>query len=322
MSKLNICMLGRLNVRIDGQTVDGGDSRKAQELFSYLLLYRDRPHLREALASLLWGNNATKQAKQYLRKALWQLQQALLTDGCSDNGRFLIVEPEWIQFNPEANIWLDAKEFELAFASTQDISGRVLNSHQAKSLKQAVELYQGDLLEGFYEEWCLFERERFQRMYLLMLDKLMSYCEVQGKYAAGLMYGLRILKCDQARERTHRRLIRLHYLAGNRTEAIRQYEQCASILLQELGVRPAQRTIDLYEQIRRDQPLIFARLTGGQNKAVSLNTHSHPDEGTLHQVQYALTEIQHRLEQDLDMVKTTLEALESGSVPAKAFSEL
>ncbi|NIN69138.1 MAG: hypothetical protein GTO63_31510, partial [Anaerolineae bacterium] len=82
---------------------------------------------------------------------------------------------------------------------------------------------------------CLYERERLQNMYLAILDKLVSYSEVQGAYEAGLGYGSRILSYDGARERTHRRLMRLYYLAGDRTAALRQYDSCVEALRRELA---------------------------------------------------------------------------------------
>jgi DNA-binding SARP family transcriptional activator len=66
---------------------------------------------------------------------------------------------------------------------------------------------------------------------------------------------MQILRYDQARERTHRQLMRLQYLAGNRTGALRQFERCAAVLEKELGIQPAASTAALYEQIRDDQPV-------------------------------------------------------------------
>jgi len=40
-------------------------------------------------------------------------------------------------------------------------------------LQEAVRLSYADLLEGWYQDWCLYERERLQNIYLLILDKLM-----------------------------------------------------------------------------------------------------------------------------------------------------
>jgi DNA-binding SARP family transcriptional activator len=86
-----------------------------------------------------------------------------------------------------------------------------------------------------------------------MLDKLMDYCEARQEYETGLAYGARILRYDRARERTHRRLMRSHYLAGNRTDALRQYRRCVAALDEELGVPPSKQTVELYERIRADR---------------------------------------------------------------------
>jgi len=90
-------------------------------------------------------------------------------------------------------------------------------------------------------------------MFLMMLDKLMGYCEVNHEYETGILYGSRILSYDRAREHTHKQLMRLQYLAGNRTGALRQYERCTIALDEELGVKPARSTVILYEQIRADR---------------------------------------------------------------------
>ena len=58
-----------------------------------------------------------------------------------------------------------------------------------------------------------------------------------GEYEAGQNYGSIILGFDRARESTHRHLMQLYYLAGDRTGALRQYERCARALDAELGVR-------------------------------------------------------------------------------------
>jgi len=205
------------------------------------------------LADLLWGNNSTTQSTGYLRKALWQLQSALDSQTEPINGRLLLVDPGWVQLNPEADLWLDVAVFEQAFSLVQGVPGKELDHQRVQTLRSAVDLYRGDLLEGWYQDWCLYERERLQQMYLIMLDKLMAFCEAHGDCEAGLVYGFLVLRHDRARERAHRRLMRLHYLTGDRTAALRQYERCVAALDEEFGVRPVKRTVTLCEQIRADQ---------------------------------------------------------------------
>jgi DNA-binding SARP family transcriptional activator len=253
MSTLRICLFGKFCVRRNEQVLDGFDARKVQELFCYLLLHRDHSLPREILASILWPDTTTAQSKKNLRQALWQLQSALGSQNQRLNDRILLVEPDWVQLNSAANFWLDVAVFEQAFNLVQKTPGQELDDPTAQLLQETVQLYLGPLLEGWYQDWCLLERERLQSMYLAMLDKLMSYCEVHHDYKTGLLYGMRIMCYDRARERTHRRMMRLYYLTGDRAEALRQYERCAAALEEELGISPSKSTIAIYRQIQADQ---------------------------------------------------------------------
>jgi DNA-binding SARP family transcriptional activator len=254
MAKLEVHLFGRFGVRRNGQSLDGLDACKIQELFSYLLLHRKTIHSREMLASLLWEDCTTAQSKKYLRQALWQLQAVLAdSDGGPEEDRILLVNSDWLQLNPKANLWLDVAVFEQTFALIQGVIAGDLGGQEVQAIQCAVELYTNHLLEGWYREWCIYERERFQTMLVMMLDKLMAYCERNNQYEMGLGYGLRILQYDGARERTHRQMMRIYYLAGDRTAALRQYQRCVEALAEDLGVKPERQTVTLYEQICADQ---------------------------------------------------------------------
>jgi DNA-binding SARP family transcriptional activator len=252
MGVLRVSLFGKFYLQCEDQTLPNVGARRVQELFCYLLLYRDRPHPRETLAGLLWPESTTAQSLKYLRHTLWQLQTVLDCDNCAKDSSVIQADAEWVRFDPGAAVWLDVAEFERAFARVQGATDQELD---AQALQTALALYQGDLLAGWYQGWCLFERERLQRMYLALLEKRMALCEAQGDYEAGLDNGALALRYDMAQERIHRRLMRLHYLAGDRTAALRQYERCATFLRQELDVAPSKCTLALYEQIRLDLPL-------------------------------------------------------------------
>jgi DNA-binding SARP family transcriptional activator len=146
MSGLSICLFGRFRVRRDEQALHGLDARKAQELFAYLLLHRGHPQSRELLAGLLWGDSSTDQSRKYLRQALWQLQTALGSPWDRIDDHLLIVEPDWVDLNPRADLWLDVGVFEQACTSVKGVPSQELSAEGAQSLEAAVQLYQGDLL--------------------------------------------------------------------------------------------------------------------------------------------------------------------------------
>ena len=249
-----IHLFGRFRVEHGEEPVEGLNIFKVQELFSYLLVHRNRPRPREALAALLWGEMPNDKSRKHLRQALWHLQTALKSHNATAVDQILVVEDHWVQLNTTNEIWLDVAVLEETFAALKDKPGWALSADEKNELQAAVEVYEGELLEGSYQDWCLFERERLHNIYLAMLYKLMRYCEAHNEYEAGQLYGTRILNYDRASERTHRRLMQLQYMAGDRTAALRQYERCVTALREDLGVKPDKRTVELYEKIRSGEP--------------------------------------------------------------------
>lgn len=245
-------LLGRFQARRECAQWEQMDGHKLQEIMSYLLLFRQRPHQREVLAGTLWGASSPPRSRKNLRQSLWQMQETKLpADSPGPDKPLLLVEKEWVQVNQEG-IWLDVAELEYAFDQVQSTAGERLTFEQAALVEKAVELYRGDLLEGWQEEWCLFERERIRAINLTMLEKLLGYCEASGRYEEGLIYGERLLRHDRAHERAHWRMMRLSYLGGDRTGALRQFDKCRAALAEELGVTPGRLTRVLYEQICAD----------------------------------------------------------------------
>lgn len=283
---MRIHLFGKFSVEFDGETLRGPGTPKVQELLSYLLIHRNRPRPREALASLLWGDTSTDKSRKYLRQALWHLQTLLKSHIAAQADQLLLVEDNWVQLNTGSEIWLDVAVLEDAFVALKDKPGWRMDAAEKEVAQAAVQVYQGELLEGSYQDWCLFERERLQNMYLAMLFKLMSYCESNNEYEAGQLYGFRILNYDRASERTHRRLMRLQYMAGDRTAALRQYERCVAALDEDLGVKPDERTMTLYEKIRSGDAELSTRPASAPLSRLS----------TARPAAFMLTEVMDRLE--------------------------
>lgn len=307
MLKFQIHLFGRFSVEYGGEPVEGLGTFKVQELLSYLLIHRNRPRPRETLAALLWGDIATEKSRKSLRQALWQLQTALRSRDAEAGNQILHVEDHWVQLNTKSEIWLDVAVLEETFAALKDKPGRELNAAEKEALQAAVHVYGGELLEGSYQDWCLFQRERLQNMYLALLYKLMSYCEAHHEYEAGLLYGTRILNYDRASERTHRRLMQLQYLAGDRTAALRQYDRCVVALDEDLGVKPDKHTVTLYQKIRSGE------IEHPINAVLASLTETKPTEsvlseivGRLEHLQVALANVRQAVVQDIKDIKLTL----------------
>lgn len=248
MFSFKVRLFGKFSAECEGHSLEGIQGRRVQELFGYLLLFRKRAQSREALCEQLWGGHPPARSRKYLRQALWKLQSALRDTPCSEPD--ILADDKWIQINPSANYWLDVAEFENAFNLVGGKHIADLTPADVASIQSAIDHYKGDLLDGWYQDWCQFERERYQVMYLMLLDKMVEYCEHRGNYGVGLVYAAEILRHDRAYERAYRHMMWLYFMVGNRAQALQQYERCASALRADLDVEPSEDTRELFEQIR------------------------------------------------------------------------
>ncbi len=299
MARLTIRLFGQISIQRSGRPLSGLPP-KALELLCYLLLHRERGHTREALAGVFWPEAPDSLSRKYLRQVIWRLGSTLSVQANpaqEESEGLLIVHPGWIRINPEASCWLDVAAFEEAYDLYRDTPGEELTDRQVQAVEAAVVLYSGDLIEAWYQDWCVHERNRLQLAYLAMLGQLMSHCEARRRYAKGIAYGQYILRHDPARECTHRHLMRLYYRAGDRTTALRQFDRCAAAMAKHFDLEPSRETVSLYHLLRGDRladPPRQATAAAYPNGDLLLGLQARLDG-----IQASLTDLQRQVQQEL-----------------------
>lgn len=240
---LRIYLFGHLRV------VDGEGSRpaptpaKVADLWVYLLIHRGGPIPRDRVAFALWPDVPETAARANLRRHLLLLRR-YLPQAARDHP-WLLSDRITLQWNPDADYWLDVEAFGRLLQETG--SEDVMNH-----LKTAIDLYQGDLLPDNHDEWVLVERERLRRHYTQAAERLSALQEEIGDVPAALATAQRLLARDRLREATHRRVMRLYYLAGDRAAALQQFDACQRLLREEMDVDPMPETLALRQTILRD----------------------------------------------------------------------
>jgi DNA-binding SARP family transcriptional activator len=160
------------------------------------------------------------------------------------------VDQDWIGVDGQAPIWVDVRELECAYESALEAPTGALEPLLREGLRSAAGLYRGELLEGWYHDWCVDHRDAYRSMHLALLYRLMVDAEATESWEVGLAYGRRALQEDRASERVHALMMRLHLMGGDRTAALRQYDLCEAALRADLGVEAQDSTRRLYERIR------------------------------------------------------------------------
>lgn len=107
---------------------------------------------------------------------------------------------------------------------------------------------------GELREWLEAQRERRRRAQAEALAARAADAEARGDPRAGLEPALEALRLQPVSEEAHRRVMRLHYLAGDASAALAAYDHCLLQLRRELGVAPGVETRRLRTQIEQGLP--------------------------------------------------------------------
>lgn len=184
-------------------------------LLSYLLLKGEKAHSRNAIIGDLWGEMGENKARSCLRTAIWRLRNALEpTDALRE--RYLIgLHRNEIGFNWKTDFWLDTARFEDTIASVLSLSTSSCDESAIQNLDAALSLYTGDLLEGYFDEWIIEDRERFLGLFLQGLQRRFLWSLARDLPDEAIACGCAILARDPYREDIRREIQELKKKHGH-----------------------------------------------------------------------------------------------------------
>src|SRR3989454_7125317 len=215
MAKLRLTLLGGFEARTDSGLSVAIPRKKARMLLAYLAMHPKQTHLRDKLATLLWDDAPTDQARLSLRQALFAIRQALPFDPT-------VLDGDCVAFAADA-VTVYVTEFE-----------QLVRNDDPEALERSAALYQGDLLEGIgpssaqFEEWLRAERERLHELALEVLAKLLAHRMKLGVIEPAIHTALRLASLDPLQEVTHRALMRLYVRQGRRAAALRSIRSAST----------------------------------------------------------------------------------------------
>jgi len=230
--------------------------RRAEALLALLALAGSRGCTRHRVLGLLWPDADEAHARHTLRDALLLVRQALGADA-------VLAEGDALRLNP-AVLTTDVIEFTRSIGSAP--------------LADAVRVYRGPLLEGFFldgaaefEQWLLGERTRLAREYAEAVERLASDAETRGAPSEAASWWARAVEHDP--DNTRLVIRRMHALvaSGDRANALAEAESHRRRLVQELEVEPDPELEEAVARIRRGNAVpVSARTSPASDRPVAV----------------------------------------------------
>jgi DNA-binding SARP family transcriptional activator/predicted negative regulator of RcsB-dependent stress response len=205
----------------------GGTPLPLAELDAALLawLALEGATARSRLAKLLWPEKEVSTARNSLRQRLFKLRRQLGTD--------LVAGDDTLMLAPGVAHDLDGDDGVLAGLHVR--------------------------IAGEFGLWLEAQRTRRRSRLRGALEQRADDAERSRDWAAALSHAQELLALEPLAEPAHRRLMRLHYLAGDRAAALLVFDRCERVLKDEVGARPDAETLALLATIERDAAPSSAR---------------------------------------------------------------
>jgi DNA-binding SARP family transcriptional activator len=211
---------------------------KRLALLAYLAIASPRRyHRRDSLLALFWPELDEEHARAALRRALYFLRVELGAEVLTGRG------DEEVGVSEEL-LWCDAPALDLALASG-DFEG-------------VMALYCGGLLEGLhvtgaspeFSEWLDHERGRMRERAAAAARSLVTRAEAEGRLTDAATWARRTLELEPDDESALRRLLGLLDRIGDRSGALRAYDEFARRMAQEYELDPSPETQALVDHVR------------------------------------------------------------------------
>lgn len=199
----------------------------AQRLISYLAL-EGSSVTRAYAAEMLWPDSRRRQAAANLRTALWRVRGQACDDVVwTAPGRLALADTVAVDMQgvaKQARVLIDAPV-------GQDVELPAVNAETVSRLSTR-------LLPGWYDDWVVWEQERWDQLRLHALEAAAEVLLSRGQHMLALEASLVAARSELFRESAHRVIIRVYFAEGNWGAAMQHYQDYQRMLRRELDLAP------------------------------------------------------------------------------------
>lgn len=221
--RLRLDLLGQFSVIVGDRPVsrDAWRRERGAALVKLLAVTAGHRLHREQVMELFWPDLEPEAAGANLRKAVYFARRSL--------GDHQVLESsEIIALAPDVELEIDAEAFEQAGKAA-------LRSADPAACERAADLYRGELLpDDRYVEWLDEPRKQLHELYMRVLR-------------AGKLWE-RVITVEPTDEQAQCALMQAALDAGNRSAAIRIFQELRERLRLDLGIGPSRAAVTLYER--------------------------------------------------------------------------
>lgn len=244
---LKIDTLGRIEITYGETALFQEKSAVSQTIRLLLLLvYSGEEGIsRKTLLETMFEQEESSDAANRLRVCTHRLKK-MLSDAGLPEYDYIVSQKGYYRWESPMEVQIDAKEFEKLYNAAESLPD---GKEKMEMLREACALYKGEFLPKLsWEEWVIVENIRYKEFYTQAANQLCQYYMEQREYEEALKIAdasSHIYPFDEWQA------VKMDcYIAMNRyKDAMREYEETAKMLMEELGTHPSERMMKQFESM-------------------------------------------------------------------------
>lgn len=252
---LRCCLTGQFAVELNGAPVaTAGIGPLGRVALAYLVTERHRPVPRDELAEVLWGDHLPPSWETSVRVLVSKLRALLARAGLVATDA-LTTQAGCYQLHLPDDAVVDVEEAAAALTTAEKALVEAAPAAAQAAAARAVSIAARRFLPGGSGAWIEAQQAELRSVHLRGLEALAAAAAAGGDWATSVAAAEEAVALEPFRERLWVRLMGSHAAGGNRAEALRCYERCRRLLLEELGVSPSPATEAAYlDLLVEDEP--------------------------------------------------------------------
>ncbi|HVF19931.1 MAG TPA: BTAD domain-containing putative transcriptional regulator [Mycobacteriales bacterium] len=249
---LRVYLTGRVAIETPDGVLDESalPGRQGRLLLTYLVMSRASPVTRDQVADALWAGTPPAAWSNGLNALVSKLRSVLRR--LEGEGVQLGHSFGCYQLRLPVDAWVDVDAARDAIHHAEALLAQRQNESAAWGWTYVgYHVTHRPFLPGERGPWVEARRAELALLRLRALDCTIAVNTAIGDIPEALRAGDDALAIDPLRESTYQQLMRCHFAAGSRAEALRVYERCRANLGETLGVDPSPETESVYLEILR-----------------------------------------------------------------------
>lgn len=244
---LSVSCFGKFRVKIlpDGKEISWR-TRKAMELFAYLVDLEGKPVERRVLLEQLWPEEMPNNAVAMLHNMIYSIRKEL-NDSPKLDGL--------IQYR-NRQYYLDMSLIESDLETKKQIC-ELAEQGKVDALlerREQVMRFWGVYLEEVDGAWCTARRTYFERTYGKVCRLLAGCAEKEEDYETAVLLWRAYMEADRYSEEAVAGLLRAYGCLGERKQVKKVFEAAKKLFLEELGLELGSEVLQAYEEGMRKIP--------------------------------------------------------------------